>query len=228
MEKTLKAIVKLLIAGILLSSLTYYTDTSLYKALIREDGPVEYLTAFSLLVASVFLAVKLLKVRYTRGPLWLGFISLMVLGLFFGFGEEISWGQRLFSITSGEFFIENNAQKETNLHNLVVADVKINKLVFSYGFSIVFGFYFLFLLGLYKKHTGVKSIVDRLGVPVPTLQHSLTFLLASLLIFLIPDGKKWELWEGLFGLFFLLILITPYNTHERLLLPKPTTTHPSS
>lgn len=228
MEKLLKILLTLLIFGLLLASLTYYIEPSMYRTLIREDGPIEYLTAFSLLLGAIALAVRLLKVRCTRGRLWFWFNLLMILGLFFGFGEEISWGQRLFSIPSGEFFIENNAQGETNLHNLVVHDVKLNKLIFSYGFSIVFGFYFLLLLGLYKKSTWIKNTVDRFGVPIPTLQHTLGFLVTSGVIFLIPDGKKWELWEGLFGLFFLLILIAPYNTREKLLLTEETETQDPS
>ena len=31
--------------------------------------------------------------------------------------EEISWGQRIFKIESPEFFIQNNFQRELNLHN---------------------------------------------------------------------------------------------------------------
>lgn len=220
MESLLKILLKFLIFGLVLSSLTYYINQNLYEILIREDGPIEYLNAVLLLFTSILVFVKLLKVKFSRGSLWFGFNLLMVLGLFFGFGEEISWGQRIFSITPGEFFMQNNAQQEINLHNLKIQGVKINKVVFSYGFSIVFGFYFLFLLGLYKKNKRINTLVDRLGVPVPTLQHTLAFVAISLLIFLIPDGKKWELWESLFGIFFLSILITPYNTREKLLLTK--------
>ena len=54
----------------------------------------------------------------------------------FGAGEEISWGQRIFNTESSEFFLKNNAQQETNLHNLVVGGVKINKLVFGKGIAI--------------------------------------------------------------------------------------------
>lgn len=220
MESLLKILLKFLIFGLVLSSLTYYINQNLYEILIREDGPIEYLNAVLLLFTSILVFVKLLKVKFSRGSLWFGFNLLMVLGLFFGFGEEISWGQRIFSITPGEFFMQNNAQQEINLHNLKIQGVKINKVVFSYGFSIVFGFYFLFLLGLYKKNKWINTLVDRLGVPVPTLQHTLAFGAISLLIFIIPDGKKWELWESLFGIFFLSILIAPYNTREKLLLTK--------
>ena len=60
----------------------------------------------------------------------------MIIGLFFGAGEEISWGQRIFHIESSKFFNENNSQKETNLHNMIVDGVKLNKLIFSNLLSI--------------------------------------------------------------------------------------------
>ena len=50
--------------------------------------------------------------------------------LFFGSGEEISWGQRLFQIETGDTFKQLNTQGETNLHNLKVNGVSINKLNF--------------------------------------------------------------------------------------------------
>ena len=42
----------------------------------------------------------------------------MALIFIFGAGEEISWGQRIFNVESSEYFLENNAQGETNLHNM--------------------------------------------------------------------------------------------------------------
>jgi len=37
--------------------------------------------------------------------------------------EEISWGQQIFHFSSTEYFIENNLQKETNLHNFMDANL---------------------------------------------------------------------------------------------------------
>ncbi len=46
-------------------------------------------------------------------------------------GEEISWGQRIFNIETPWFLAEANAEKETNLHNLVIGETSVNTLVFG-------------------------------------------------------------------------------------------------
>ena len=206
--------------GVIMTSLTYLFQESLYKELIKEDGVIEYLTALLLLITSVFLFSKVIQIGFSRGWPWFIFNILMVLGLFFGFGEEISWGQRIFSIESNDLFLNHNSQDEINIHNLRIKGVNINKLIFSYGFSIIFGVYFLFLLIGYKKNKLIKSIVDKLGIPLPRIKHSIFFVGLSIIIFINPDGKKWELWECLFVLFFFLILVEPYNSSEKLLLTK--------
>ena len=208
-------------------SLTYLFQESLYNELIQEDGVIEYLTALLLLIASVLLFSKVIKIGYSRGYPWFVFHVLMVLGLFFGFGEEISWGQRIFSIESNDLFLNHNSQDEINIHNLRIKGININKLIFSYGFSIIFGVYFLFLLIGYKKNKLIKSIVDKLGIPLPRIKHSIFFVGLSIIIFIIADEKKWELWECLFVLFFFLILVEPYNSSEKLLLTKNIPLKPS-
>ena len=70
-----------------MTSLTYVFQESLYKEIIKEDGVIEYLTALLLLISSVFLFSKVIKIGYSRGYPWFIFNVLMVLGLFFGFGE---------------------------------------------------------------------------------------------------------------------------------------------
>ena len=75
----------------------------LYRWLLREDGWVESLTALLLAVAAVLAVVAALrmseKLRWSRTFFFLfaAFSILMAL-------EEISWGQRLFSFESDEFF----------------------------------------------------------------------------------------------------------------------------
>ena len=99
-------------------SILYYINLDFYKTLVEEDGIIEYMTAFILLVSSMFVFYRLIKIGRSKSIKWVIFNIILVVGLFFGFGEEISWGQRIFSIESNSFFLENNLQKETNLHNL--------------------------------------------------------------------------------------------------------------
>ena len=87
-------------------------------------------------------------------------IILFSIIFFFGFGEEISWGQRIFNIETPNFFIENNLQSETNIHNLMIGDVKLNKLIFTNGLFFIFSFYFLAIPYLYAKSNNVKSVIN--------------------------------------------------------------------
>ncbi len=52
------------------------------------------------------------------------FFAILALASFYTFMEEISWGQRLFNISTPAFFKEHNLQQETNLHNLFTGPFK--------------------------------------------------------------------------------------------------------
>jgi len=214
MKDNIQKLIYSLVIIIVVCALTFFVNKDLYRQIIVEDGVVEYGTAFLLLISSILFIVKVVKLKADRSLLWVIFNLFLALGLFFGFGEEISWGQRIFSVEAGEFFKENNLQGETNLHNLKINGVKINKWIFSYAISLVFGVYFLILPFIYPKQLKIKKLIDLLGVPVPRVKQSILFLVASLIIFIVPDSKKWELWECLFGLVFLLIILNPFNSEE--------------
>jgi len=151
MDKILKIVLIILIICATSISFIFYIQIDIYRDLVKEDGVVEYATAFSLLLLSILLLFRLVNKWKSKKTAWIIFNLFMILGLFFGFGEEISWGQRIFSVEPGDFFAQNNLQGETNLHNLSINGVKINKIIFSYGFTLIFGVYFLFSLILFKK-----------------------------------------------------------------------------
>ena len=222
MEKLVKITAIVLMSLLPLVILTFFINIELYNEIIKEDGLIEYLTALLLLSISLLLVNKLIKVKFSKGYKWFIFNLILVLGLFFGFGEEISWGQRIFGVTSSEFFTENNLQGETNFHNLMINGVKINEWIFTYAFSILFGFYFFLLLIVYKNNAFVKNTIDGFGLPIPKFKHTVIFVVITIIIMIIPDGKKWELWECLFALVLLMIFVEPYNVREKLLLTENT------
>lgn len=221
MAKVLKVIIFVTIVSILLAGASFYFASDIYHSTVAEDGYSENVTAITLLVISVLFLIRILQTRRTRNKFWLILNILIVLGSFFGFGEEISWGQRIFSIETGEFFSQHNLQNETNLHNLQIGDVKINKLIFSQGMVIVFGFYFIFSLISYKKLKFFKNTVDLFGLQIPKFTHSIIMLACTGIIMLIPDLRKWELWEAIFVLLLLLVFLDPYNSKEKLLTSNP-------
>jgi hypothetical protein len=90
----------------------------------REDGVFENIGAVSFLVASAMFLLTF-KMSYgqkhiflgiaTRGNVYFGMLALL---MFVCFGEEISWGQRIWSWETPTWIASQNAQGETNLHNL--------------------------------------------------------------------------------------------------------------
>lgn len=212
-----KNLVKSLIVLIALSSLLYFIDRDIFFFLSKEDGILEYTSALTMLILSILIITKLFKVHKVKTRLWVIVNIILALGLFFGFGEEISWGQRIFSIETGKFFAENNLQEETNLHNLQIGGVKINRFVFSYLISIVFGIYIYLSLVLFKKVRFIRNFCGNAGIPIPSIQDTILFTLASIVIFLVPHGKKWEVWECVFTLAIFLMFTYPYNKSESIL-----------
>ena len=215
MEKKLASILQILIGLISAISFLSFFNQKWFEILIKEDGILENLTAAVLLVSSVSLIIRFVKIGSDQHFFWKVFNTFMILGLFFVFGEEISWGQRIFEIEPSDFFSRNNTQNETNLHNLTINGVKINRII-SVCASSIFGVYYLFLLRMYKKVPFLKKWIQTTGIPVPTFFQSLWFLGGTLLILSVPHSKKWEIWECVFVLSFLWILIAPHNKEEKL------------
>ncbi len=182
-------------------------DGSFKHYYVREDHFIEWMQFIGLAAGAFLCYYRTWMLRHKRSVIFL--LATVVLGslFFFGAGEEISWGQRIFGVQSSEFFMKHNAQGETNLHNLVVGGVKINKLVFGLILSIVVGIYFLILPVLYRKCSWCKKWINRLAMPLPTWLHIVSYLLVFGLSELTKSGKRGELLEfGGIWVFFLMLL----------------------
>ena len=176
-----------------------------------EDGIAENLTVVFLL-GVVYLCIKrLITLWNSKSVLWrLGTMAFALL-FFFAAGEEISWGQRLIGWDSGDFFLEHNAQEETNLHNMMIGETKVNKLIFSQVLTAVLVIYLIIVPILYRRLNWVKNLFDRFAVPVSRWHHTIAFLLVTLGVLLIPASRKWEVYEMSFGVIFFLIFLRPWN-----------------
>ena len=177
----------------------------------NEDGIVENGTTVVLFCVSVLCGYRLIIHRKVQKWSWLLGTGVFCILFFFAAGEEISWGQRIFGWETGEYFKERNAQKETNVHNLIVGETKLNKLIFSQLLSLGMVLYLLILPVLYRRNTWIKNITDRFAVPVVHWHHTIVFLIVTAVILLIPADRKWEVYELAFGLLFFLIFLNPLN-----------------
>lgn len=191
---------------------TSNTDVNYFENVFaREDGSIEYGTAFLLLCISLLQFYRFQALQRYKGILWkLGTIIFIAI-FFFGAGEEISWGQRLLGIESSSYFIENNAQQEMNLHNMVVGETKINKLIFSQLLTLVLVVYLIILPILYRKVGELKNLMAAFAIPLVRWHHTMAFIIVTLAIFAIPSSKKWELYELAFSVIFFLIFLNPHN-----------------
>ncbi len=217
MERIIKIVVYILLGSAIFGALSYYFADDFYHGLVAEDGVFEDVTALVLLAISILFLFRFFKQRKQRNKWWAILNIVIIIGAFFGFGEEISWGQRIFSIESGEFFTHNNIQGETNLHNLKVGGVNINKLIFSQGLVIIFGFYFLFSQVLFRKWDKFRKLIEFFGLQIPKIKHSVAMIFCTGLILLVPDIRIWELWEAMFVIILLWVFLEPYNENEKLL-----------
>lgn len=87
----------------------------MYRTFFAEDHFMENLQVLVCL-ATTYFAFKAAyqgKIKWLRICFALGGIMMFIVA-----GEEISWGQRIFNITS-DYFSTYNYQGETNLHNLM-------------------------------------------------------------------------------------------------------------
>jgi hypothetical protein len=114
-----------LVAGITIIAILFFKFVIIPepKAWLREDGTIENIQAFLFLAATIGFAFAAIKSKtLKKGCRWrylpiVGWAALM----FIFFGEEISWGQRLFGLqTPATGIMASNIQGEINIHNLPI------------------------------------------------------------------------------------------------------------
>ncbi len=179
---------------------------------VPEDGLVEWLTVIALLFASGLMAWRAWTLRSRRSGIFIAVTCFAAFVFFFGAGEEISWGQRIFGVETPEWLEANNKQNETNLHNLVIGDVSLNKLIFSKILGVGLLFYLLIIPITYRLKPKFARWVDSMGVPLPSGMY-VTLWIVTIIVteVIVGTGKRGELRE--FCLTFILAaqLLAPLN-----------------
>ncbi|MDQ7075673.1 MAG: hypothetical protein Q9O24_11105 [Gammaproteobacteria bacterium] len=115
----------LLAIGVILTYIfIYQADPNYIVVLGDEDHPIEYMSALFLFTTFVTFTYLYIRSKQTENQFFGKktqrnvYFVLLALFFFVCFGEELSWGQRIFGWETPENFKEMNAQKETNLHNI--------------------------------------------------------------------------------------------------------------
>jgi len=211
-------------------SLYFFFDEEFMIKVGEEDGVFEYLTAFFFIATSVVSVILFVRSKV----IW---FALLAIVFFVGFGEEISWGQRILGYGTPESVNTQNIQGEFNIHNLEMLDSKdfsgteksgwkkftavqflYNLFWLAYGILVPLAFfYFAF----------VKKLATTFKLPVPALSIGLFFLIDWFIFriaksFLLPPQKSLhyyytinEIFESCSALIFMMILIFFFEKHQK-------------
>jgi len=198
--------------------LSHFDHALFRESYVREDGFIEWLTVFGLLMCAGTTVYRIVTLWGKKKPLFIGVLAFVTVVFIFGAGEEISWGQRILNVETSEFFEEHNAQGEMNLHNLRVNGVKINKLIFAKGLGIAFLLYLAVLTPLYRRKAAVRRFLDRLAFPVPQNYHIIAYVVALVIVEGLTDSsKRGEMTE--FSITFVVFLNLMYPGNLALFKP---------
>jgi len=212
LNKTEIVVYVIVILVILSGAILSFTDKEYYEnSFAVEDGIIEYGTALMLFISAIIMAFRFFRIGRGQSFKWKLTVVVLAILFIFAAGEEISWGQRIFGVESSEFFKDNNAQQEMNLHNLVVGETKINKLIFSKMLTSILVIYLIILPVLFNKISWIKDLVTDFAIPVVKYHHTVVFILMTIVVTIMPSGKRWEIYEFGFAMIFFLIFIFPLN-----------------
>ena len=177
-----------------------HNQPALWRLLV-EDGIVEWMQFLCFAATSGllgFLAVE----QWQREPkINLQLLAFVGLSLLVGLAalEEISWFQRIMHISSPEFFLKNNRQSETNLHNLAMGSGSVHKNILLKLIAIVGLTHNIILPLLAIKRPGVRTFIEKLGGYLPPLLPSVIYIVVTAMSHLMIDHpRKGELGE-MFG-----------------------------
>lgn len=183
------------------------------KVFAKEDGPVEWLTVLALVLSFIMCSHRVITLRKSKNMTFLAVWAFLALLCFFAAGEEVSWGQRIFNIESSEFFKQNNAQQETNLHNMVVEGKKINKIIFSMVLGLALLTYLLVFTTLYRRSAKFKQLCDYMGVPIAQWHQVIAWFAVAIIVEVVIKhvSRSSELFESAAAFVFLLNIAVPFN-----------------
>lgn len=203
LRSTIFGFFSLMVYGVLLAG---STDTIRWYS--REDGPFEWAGAIFLFIASGLMVVAYVKssegndfcVFKTRKNI---FYLLLAILFFFGCGEEISWGQRIFGWTTPEWWSIINLQGETNVHNIRLFLAPGMRWVGAFSAFISFGFLYFFVIPLLAQSVeSVQALLSGMRLPVVPVHLGPLWLVNYVIFRVLRTTSIWStdygylLWEN--------------------------------
>lgn len=142
---------------VITSNLTGYE--TLLQDMTIENGFFETISVVILLIIFFYGFYCALKNKKKFNRVTLFFIISFSLLAFVAGMEEISWGQQIFHFQSSEYFLEQNLQKETNLHNLIDGNI-FSSIIYSTIYILFIYLPLFYKLLPYLKHFKVLKYFD--------------------------------------------------------------------
>ena len=137
-------------------------DIDSYWQLIKEDGIVEYSSAFFWFFSAIVVCSHTIKLYRTETSRYQFLFNILLVIFFIACGgEEISWGQRIFGIGTPELIKSINVQGEITLHNIGSISV------FSNFFFVITLTFFLLVPFIIKKYSQIKQALYLIYFPIP-------------------------------------------------------------
>jgi len=143
------------------------------------------------------------------------YFALLAVSLFYVSGEEISWGQRIFSFSTPALLQEHNLQHEANLHNIFTGPIATPlKQGIEYLMAAGMVLYGAIYPVALRLRWSPAAWFDRLGVAPPPL-HLWPFFVTAAVLELGPlHFNEAELAEILISCALALMAITYWHNHR--------------
>lgn len=189
----------------ILAYLLVFLPGDIFIMLGSEDSLFEYATAFAFLFIAIAFFLLFLNPAYLKNEALRATYSskkaryvffLFALVFFFGFGEEISWGQRIFGFATPENIAKRNVQNEFTIHNLDIFSKNLKdggqKGFFTLHLSmkrlfLLSFFLFLFVIPLLDRYSSwFRNLFRRLYLPIPPVSLGILFI-ANYALYLLFD-----------------------------------------
>ncbi|NGZ85290.1 hypothetical protein [Duganella aceris] len=181
--------------------------------LLVEDGIVEWMQFLCFAMTSGLLAFLAVE-QWQRTPkINLQLLAFVGLSLLVGLAalEEISWFQRILHIASPEYFMQNNRQGETNLHNLALGKGSLHKNILLKLIAIVGITHNIILPLVAMKRPGVRTFIEKLGGYLPPLLPSVIYVaLVAVSHLAIDHPRKGELGEVFGAVHYMTTVFAAY------------------
>jgi hypothetical protein len=188
-------------AAILLLAIAWSGNAGRMSLLLHEDGIVEWMQFLCFTVTAMMLAHVAVDRAAHQPRLSLAVAGIAGVSLVVALAalEEISWFQRVLNVPSPDFFVENNRQAETNLHNLALGKASIHKTILLKLIFVIGILHNVVLPLMARSRPAIRRFVESLGLYLPPLTASFAYIVLVVLSHVLIDHpRKGELGE-MFG-----------------------------